>query len=83
MNQFSHQFNYWKTMKVKTKYKITNTMLASISVMIDRSDEKDSQWWKSSEKFVKDIQDMDASQLSVGQKNWLVSIIQKLRAEGM
>jgi len=70
-------------MKVKTKYKITNTVLASISVMIDRSDEKDSQWWKSSEKFVKDIQDMDASQLSVGQKNWLVSIIQKLRAEGM
>lgn len=70
-------------MKVKSKYKITRTFLASMSVMIDETFDEDKEWWKKSEKFVNDIMDLDFAQLSVAQKNWMTDIAQKLRLKGM
>lgn len=46
-------------MKVKSKYQITNTMMASISMMIDRTFDEDKKWWTNAEKFVNDIKNMD------------------------
>lgn len=70
-------------MKVKSKFVINKTFLASMSVMIDKTYDENKEWWMKSEKFVKDVMDMDVAQLSPAQKNWLTSIQQKLKLEGM
>lgn len=70
-------------MKVKSKFNINRTFLASLSVMVDKTYDDDKEWWRKSEKFVNDVIDMDFAQLSPAQKNWLTSIQQKLRLEGM
>ncbi len=54
-----------------------------MSVMIDKTYDENKEWWMKSEKFVKDVMDMDVAQLSPAQKNWLTSIQQKLKLEGM
>lgn len=70
-------------MKVKSKFKINRTFLASVSVMIDKTHDEDKEWWIKSEKFIKNIMELDMAQLSPAQKNWLTDISQKLRLEGM
>lgn len=51
--------------------------------MIDKTHDEDKEWWIKSEKFIKNIMELDMAQLSPAQKNWLTDISQKLRLEGM
>ena len=74
-------------MKVRTKYKITPSFIAGMEVMVDNSYKKgndsEEQSWKISLVFVKSVKEMDMAQMSIAQINWLTSISQKLRLEGL
>jgi hypothetical protein len=70
-------------MKVKNRFKINNTFIASAEIMKDRCEtDSDKRYWEKSIEFIKQVIDLDFSQLSKPQINWITNIRMELRKEG-
>ena len=70
-------------MLVKNKFKITKSFIAALEVIIDNENDKsEKEYFKKSLNFINSTKDSDVSGLSNNQKNWLVSISQKIRKNG-
>jgi hypothetical protein len=67
-------------MKTKNKLGLNDSFIASMEIMRDRYDYE---YWERSIGFIKEVRDLDYSLLTKNQRNWIISIKNKLQNEGL